>query len=126
MTAVARGAATSGHGPFPLLPQASASTTAADFVLAIDLLGTLAFAVNGAFTATRTVRLDLVGVLVLGVITAIGGGIMRDVRIGAVPPSALVQWYYLAVAGLGAMIASSSSFHPVCSRVPWSSLTPSV
>lgn len=79
--------------------------SAADFVLIIDILGTFAFAVNGAFTATRTVRLDIVGVLVLGVITAIGGGIMRDVLIGAVPPSAFTHWYYLAVAGGGALIA---------------------
>lgn len=79
--------------------------SAADFVGIIDVLGTFAFAVNGAFTATRMVRLDIVGVLVLGVITAIGGGIMRDVLIGAVPPSAFTHWYYLAAAGGGALIA---------------------
>jgi len=79
--------------------------SSADFVLMIDLLGTFAFALNGAFTATRTVRLDIVGVLVLGVTTAIGGGIMRDVLIGAVPPSAFTHWYYLAAAGGGALLA---------------------
>ena len=79
--------------------------SADEFVLIIDLLGTFAFAVNGAFTATRAVRLDIVGVLVLGVITAIGGGIMRDVLIGAVTPTAFTHWYYLAVAGGGALIA---------------------
>jgi len=79
--------------------------SSADFVLMIDLLGTFAFALNGAFTATRTVRLDIVGVLVLGVTTAIGGGIMRDVLVGAVPPSAFTHWYYLAAAGVGALLA---------------------
>lgn len=79
--------------------------SAATLVLVIDLLGTFAFAVNGAFTATRTVHLDIVGVLVLGVMTAIGGGLMRDVLIGAVPPAAFTHWYYLAVAGAGALIA---------------------
>ena len=79
--------------------------SSADFVLMIDLLGTFAFALNGAFTATRTVRLDIVGVLVLGVTTAIGGGIMRDVLVGAVPPSAFTHWYYLAAAGGGALLA---------------------
>jgi uncharacterized membrane protein YeiH len=79
--------------------------SSADFVLMIDLLGTFAFALNGAFTATRTVRLDIVGVLVLGVTTAIGGGIMRDVLLGAVPPSAFTHWYYLAAAGGGALLA---------------------
>ncbi|MBK8458916.1 MAG: trimeric intracellular cation channel family protein [Micropruina sp.] len=71
----------------------------------IDLAGTFAFAVNGALTATRAVRLDIVGVLGLGLTTAIGGGIMRDVLIGAVPPSAFTQWYYLAAAGSGATVA---------------------
>jgi len=79
--------------------------SSAEFVLVIDLLGTFAFAVNGAFTATRAVRLDIVGVLVLGVMTAIGGGILRDLLIGAVPPSAFTHWYYLAAAGGGALIA---------------------
>lgn len=79
--------------------------SAVDFILVIDLLGTFAFAVNGAFTALRTVRLDIVGVLVLGMITAIGGGIIRDVLIGAVPPVAFTHWYYLAVAGGGALLA---------------------
>ncbi|MGB7964235.1 MAG: trimeric intracellular cation channel family protein [Propionicimonas sp.] len=79
--------------------------SATDFVLIIDVVGTFAFAVNGAFTATRTVRLDIVGVLVLGVMTAIGGGIMRDVLIGALPPSAFTHWYYLAAAGCGALLA---------------------
>ena len=79
--------------------------SSADFVLMIDLLGTFAFAVNGAFTATRTVRLDIVGVLVLGLMTAVGGGIMRDVLIGAVPPDAFTHWYYLAAAAGGALLA---------------------
>jgi len=79
--------------------------SSADFVLMIDLLGTFAFALNGAFTATRTVRLDIVGVLVLGVTTVIGSGIMRDVLVGAVPPSAFTHWYYLAAAGGGALLA---------------------
>lgn len=75
------------------------------FVLLFDLLGTFAFALNGAFTAARTVRLDIVGVLVLGVVTATGGGMIRDVLLGAVPPAAFTEWYYLAVAGSAALIA---------------------
>lgn len=46
--------------------------------LALDLLGTVTFALNRAWTASRRVRLDVVGVLSLGVITAIGGGLVRD------------------------------------------------
>ena len=79
--------------------------SAAALVLVVDLLGTFAFAINGAFTAAKAVRLDIVGVLVLGVLTAVGGGLMRDVLIGAVPPAAFTDWYYLAVAGAGALLA---------------------
>lgn len=75
------------------------------FVLILDLLGTFAFALNGAFTAVRQVRLDIVGVMVLGITTAVGGGIIRDVLIGAIPPIAFQEWYYLAVASTGALIA---------------------
>lgn len=76
-----------------------------DMVLALDVLGTFAFAVNGAFTASRKVRLDIVGILALGIITAVGGGMIRDVVIGDVPPAAFTQWYYLAVAAGGALLA---------------------
>ena len=71
-------------------------------VLALDLLGTVTFALNGAMTASRRVRLDIVGVLSLGIITAIGGGLIRDVLLGATPPAAFQHWYYLAAAGAGA------------------------
>jgi len=76
--------------------------TGTQVVLAFDLLGTVTFALNGALTASRRVRLDIVGVLSLGVITAIGGGLVRDVLLGATPPAAFQHWYYLAAAGGGA------------------------
>jgi uncharacterized membrane protein YeiH len=79
--------------------------TGTQVVLALDLLGTVTFALNGAMTASRRVRLDIVGVLALGVITAIGGGLIRDVLLGATPPAALEHWYYLAAAGAGAAAA---------------------
>ena len=47
-------------------------------LFALDLAGTFAFGLNGALTAVRTTRLDVVGVVTLGVITAVGGGIIRD------------------------------------------------
>lgn len=74
-------------------------------LLALDLAGSFAFALNGAFTAVRQARLDIVGVLALGIITAIGGGIVRDVLIDALPPATFVDWRYLAVAAAGALIA---------------------
>lgn len=74
-------------------------------LLVLDLLGTFAFALNGALTAIRAVDVDLVGVLTLGIITAVGGGIVRDVLLGALPPATFVDWRYLAVAAAGALIA---------------------
>ena len=52
-------------------------------LLVLDLVGTFAFALNGALTAIRVVDVDLVGVLTLGIVTAVGGGIVGDVLLGA-------------------------------------------
>jgi uncharacterized membrane protein YeiH len=74
-------------------------------LLALDLIGTFAFALNGALTAVRVARLDIVGILALGMITALGGGIIRDVLIGAIPPSAFRDLGYLALAAAGGLAA---------------------
>jgi uncharacterized membrane protein YeiH len=74
-------------------------------LLVLDLVGTFAFALNGALTAVRLVRVDIVGVVTLGMTTAVGGGIVRDVLLGAVPPATFVDWRYLAVAAAGGLIA---------------------
>ena len=47
-------------------------TTEDSVLLALDLVGTFAFALNGALTALRVARLDIVGVVPLGMITALG------------------------------------------------------
>ena len=57
-----------------------------DFLYIIDILGTFAFAVAGAFSAMEK-RLDPFGVLVLSFVTAIGGGTLRDILIGNLPVS---------------------------------------
>jgi uncharacterized membrane protein YeiH len=74
-------------------------------LLALDLTGTFAFAVNGALTALRMARLDIVGVVTLGMITALGGGIIRDVLIDSLPPATFGDWRYLAVAAGGGLVA---------------------
>ena len=75
------------------------------WLLALDLAGTFAFGLNGALTAVRTVRLDIVGVITLGMITALGGGIIRDILLDDLPPATFQDWRYLAVAAGGAFIA---------------------
>src|ERR1700735_4716785 len=70
---------------------------AAHLLLAIDLVGTALFAAEGASAAMQA-RLDLLGLLVLAFVTALGGGIIRDLLIGDVPPSSIRNWNYPAVA----------------------------
>src|SRR4051812_40072741 len=80
-------------------------STGAPVLLALDLTGTFAFALNGALTALRVVRLDIVGVVTLGMITALGGGIIRDVLLGTLPPATFSDWRYLTVAAAGGLLA---------------------
>jgi uncharacterized membrane protein YeiH len=80
-------------------------------LLTLDLTGTFAFALNGALTAIRVARFDLVGVLTLGMITALGGGIIRDVFIDSLPPATFSDWRYLAVAASGSLVAFTLGRH---------------
>lgn len=57
------------------------------FVTILELIGTVAFAASGALVAMKK-HMDLLGIIVLGVVTAIGGGIIRDLILGATPPFA--------------------------------------
>lgn len=79
-------------------------SNSARLLYAVDLAGTLLFGIEGA-TAAVTGKLDLLGVMVLAFSTALGGGIIRDVLIGFVPPSALRDWRYSATAFAGAAVA---------------------
>jgi uncharacterized membrane protein YeiH len=69
----------------------------AHLLLVIDLIGTALFAAEGASTAIQA-RLDLLGLLVLAFVTALGGGIIRDLLIGDAPPSSIRNWHYPATA----------------------------
>lgn len=55
------------------------------YILFIEIVGTVAFALSGAMEGIKN-NLDLLGVLILGVVTATGGGVIRDVIIGLNPP----------------------------------------
>jgi len=72
---------------------------------ALELIGVFAFGVSGALTAIRH-HLDVVGIAILATVTALGGGILRDVILGATPPPAFTQWPYLVVALAAAALAS--------------------
>lgn len=83
-------------------------------LVVLDLTGIFFFAVAGALVAVRK-HLDLFAALVLGGITGLGGGFIRDVLIGATPPAALTDWRYLLVPVLAGLL--TFAFHPAVSRL---------
>ncbi|MEV6070248.1 TRIC cation channel family protein [Nocardia sp. NPDC052001] len=68
-----------------------------------NMVGVFAFGVSGALLAVRR-NFDVVGIAVLAVCTATGGGIMRDLIIGEIPPTAFVTLRYAAAALLAAAV----------------------
>ncbi|MEU4621476.1 TRIC cation channel family protein [Actinoplanes sp. NPDC023801] len=83
-------------------------------LLVADLIGVAVFAASGA-SAGVAKRLDLFGVAFVGFVAALGGGILRELVIGAVPPLAFADWRY----ALAAVAASVAAFwlHPALHRV---------
>lgn len=69
----------------------------------LDVSGTLAFAISGAFRAVKH-ELDLLGVMVLAVATGVGGGIIRDLLLGSTPPAPLADQTYILACLLGAAL----------------------
>jgi uncharacterized membrane protein YeiH len=83
-------------------------------LVVLDLIGIFVFAVTGALVAVRK-NLDLFAALVLGGVTGLGGGFIRDVLIGAIPPAALADWRYLLVPVAAGML--TFAFHPTIGRM---------
>lgn len=73
----------------------------------LDLIGTFVFAISGAVAAHQK-KLDLFGIVTLAYTTACGGGIIRDVCIGSLPPAGLADWRYLALALIASGVAISA------------------
>ena len=70
-------------------------------LLVLEIIGTVAFAVSGAFAAIKA-KLDVFGVVFIGCITAVGGGMTRDLLIGRTPPAIFSNLYILLIAALSA------------------------
>ena len=73
------------------------------FFLVCEWLGTAAFAVSGAMVAIDK-GMDLFGVIFLAMITALGGGTLRDVLIGHFPPRMFTNYQFLALAVCCALV----------------------
>jgi uncharacterized membrane protein YeiH len=65
-------------------------------VQVLDLFGTMAFAVTGAFKAIEH-KSDVVGIIILATITGVAGGVLRDVVFGRIPPVAIVNPLYVVI-----------------------------
>lgn len=83
-------------------------------VLALDVIGTLVFALSGGLAGARR-RLDFFGIMVVSFAAGNFGGITRDLLIGSVPPAAISDWRYLAAS----LVAGTLTFfwHPTVERL---------
>lgn len=68
-----------------------------NIIYILDLIGTAAFAASGAWVGVRK-HMDMFGVLVLGAVTAVGGGTLRDLLLGDIPPFSLKDEIYIYIA----------------------------
>lgn len=83
------------------------------FVTIIDYLGTFAFAISGIRIA-RIKEFDLFGAFIVGMVTAVGGGTLRDLMLGQ-SPFWMTQWQYFVVTGVA--LLSYLFFHKAIDRV---------
>ncbi|MDE1765952.1 MAG: trimeric intracellular cation channel family protein [Thaumarchaeota archaeon] len=72
-------------------------------VLILDLFGTMAFAVTGAFKAIEH-KADIVGIIILATITGVAGGTLRDIVMGHFPPHSISDPYYAIITVATAVI----------------------
>lgn len=88
------------------LPHREKESLAMDWLtptfLLLELIGTASFAVAGAMHGIRQ-QFDVFGVILLGIVTAVGGGIIRDILIGRFPPDAFLHGIYVEMAFFAAL-----------------------
>ena len=73
------------------------------FILVIELAGTMAFAASGAMTGMKK-NMDIFGICILALTTAVGGGVIRDLILGNTPPNTFRNPVYATVAILTALV----------------------
>jgi len=66
------------------------------FIYVLDLFGTMAFAVTGAFKAIEH-KADIVGIIILATITGVAGGTIRDIMLGQFPPNSMSDPSYVVI-----------------------------
>ncbi len=73
-------------------------------VFSIEIIGTIAFALSGALRGIEK-QLDILGITILGITAATGGGLIRDILLGTYPPLLFVNPTYVMVAAITAIVA---------------------
>ena len=73
------------------------------FIFITDIIGTVAFAVSGAIAGIRK-EMDIFGINILAIVTATGGGIIRDIIIGKMPPTAFINPFFVLLAAITANV----------------------
>lgn len=73
------------------------------FVFILEIVGTIAFSISGAMIAMKK-NMDIFGVMILGLTTAVGGGVIRDLILGITPPSTFRDPVYAVTALVTAAI----------------------
>lgn len=84
-------------------------------IFVFEIIGTVAFSVSGAMTGLKK-NMDIFGVMILGVITAIGGGVIRDLVLGITPPGTFGRPVYAIVATVTAIITFLPAVHRLITR----------
>lgn len=74
-----------------------------EIMVVMEIIGTIAFAISGALISINY-NFDLFGVIIVGCITAVGGGVLRDVLIGKFPPAIFSNTHILLIAVITALI----------------------
>lgn len=74
------------------------------FLFIQDLIGTIVFAISGALVA-RECKMDIFGMFILGFVTGMGGGTLRDMMIGSTPVFWMKQPIYILMIALAVLIA---------------------
>ena len=78
-------------------------------ILIMEIIGTIAFAISGSLIAIEC-SLDLFGVVLVGCITSVGGGIMRDLLLGHFPPAIFSNLMILGIATITSLVVFIISF----------------
>ena len=91
-------------------------------VFIIEIIGTVAFSSSGAMVGIRK-KMDVLGVIVMAVMTAVGGGIIRDLVLGIHPPNTFKNPIYVEYSVLTAVILfivfyiKKQMLHPGCIKM---------